>query len=116
VLLLSNDSKGYHNSRLIVLGRFPSLLAVRAKEASDGFHTIGDVMTVELRTSHELLCKRVGAYNSYLYSLLKDIATPPTTTERLLPFVLNSLPKFTAAKLPLFMIETKPWLQVSASP
>ena len=45
--------------RLGVLDRFASPLVVRPKEASDGFHTIGDVMPLTA-SAHVVACATTG--------------------------------------------------------
>jgi len=56
---MSNDTKMVVKimlvANLLVLDRFASPLAVRPKEASDGFHTIGDVMLLTA-CAHVVAC------------------------------------------------------------
>jgi len=48
-------SKNCYMLKLLILDRFASPLAVRPKEASDGFHTIGDVMHLTA-SAHGVAC------------------------------------------------------------
>ena len=52
------------------LDRFPSPLVVRPMEASDGFHTIGDVMPLTT-SAHVVACATTDIHQSFIYSWLQ---------------------------------------------
>ena len=64
---LSFSNNVFQSNTVYILDRFASPLAVRPKEASDGFHTIGDVMPLTASAHVVAQATTYTVYSDYIF-------------------------------------------------